>query len=202
MRLAVSGMRRTFIAPGASRRCACRAYHRAVPRPKPKPVRRSRPSAVDLAAFAERLATRIGRQLARARSGGPVLRMTKAVGDPVTALDLEAEQHLRAAIAKAWPTHGFVGEETDAAGVDREYVWIVDPIDGTANFAADLMPWGVAVACVARGAPIAAAVFAMPRGETTVACAGHGARVGAERIRLRDGARLDADSLLLSLIHI
>lgn len=122
--------------------------------------------------------------------------MAKAVGDPVTVLDLEAERRFRAAIAKAWPTHGFLGEETDATGIDREYIWIVDPIDGTANFAADLMPWGVAVACVTRGVPIAAAVFTMPRAETTVACTGRGAHVAGERIRLRDRTRLGADSLI------
>ncbi len=122
--------------------------------------------------------------------------MTKAVGDPVTALDLEAEQSLRAAITDAWPTHGFVGEETGAVGLDREYVWVVDPIDGTANFAADLTPWGVAVACLAHGTPVAAAVFTAPRGTTTVAATGRGARVDGERIHLRDGARLGVDSLI------
>ena len=122
--------------------------------------------------------------------------MSKGEGDPVTHLDLEAEARLRTAIATAWPTHGFLGEETDATGLDREFVWIVDPIDGTANFAADITPWGVAVACLTRGAPIAAAVFCMPGQRTLAAAAGRGARADGERIRLRAGGALGADSLV------
>jgi myo-inositol-1(or 4)-monophosphatase len=168
-----------------------------VPRSKPKPVRRSRPSAAQLAAFAETQAMRIGRWLSRARSDGSVVtRMTKGEGDPVTELDLEAERRLRAATAKAWPSHGFLGEETGATGLDRDFVWIVDPIDGTANFAADLMPWGVAVACVTRGSPIAAAVYCMPQRQTMVACAGSGAHVNGHRLTLSSRPPLGPESLV------
>lgn len=122
--------------------------------------------------------------------------MSKAEGDPVTHLDLEAEARMRAAIAKAWPTHGFLGEETEATGLDREFVWIVDPIDGTANFAANITPWGVAVACLTRGVPIAAAVFCMPGRRTFAAAAGRGARVDGQRIRLQSSGTLGPDSLV------
>lgn len=122
--------------------------------------------------------------------------MSKAEGDPVTDLDLEAEARLRAAITKAWPTHGFLGEETEATGLDREFVWIVDPIDGTANFAANITPWGVAVACLTRGAPIAAAVFCMPGRRTFAAATGLGARLDGEAILLRVGGALGPDSLV------
>ena len=122
--------------------------------------------------------------------------MSKGEGDPVTHLDLEAEARMRGAITKAWPTHGFLGEETGATGLDREFVWIVDPIDGTANFAANITPWGVAIACLTRGAPIAAAVFGMPGRRTFAAAASRGARLDGEPIRLQVGGALGPDSLV------
>lgn len=122
--------------------------------------------------------------------------MSKGEGDPVTHLDLEAEARMRVAITKAWPTHGFLGEETETTGLDHEFVWIVDPIDGTANFAANITPWGVAVACVTRGAPIAAATFCMPGRRTFAAAASRGVRLDGEQIRLKVGGALGPDSLV------
>jgi histidinol-phosphatase len=53
---------------------------------------------------------------------------------PVTIADLEAEKTIKGIIQKAFPDHGFYGEETGKTNPDAEYTWLVDPIDGTKSF--------------------------------------------------------------------
>ena len=87
----------------------------------------------ELAAFAERLADTSG-PIARGyfRSGLNI--DIKADDSPVTRADREVEAHLREIIATTYPDHGIIGEEHGSTGADREYVWILDPIDGTKGF--------------------------------------------------------------------
>lgn len=149
-----------------------------------------------MATFAADLATRVGRWLEserlRRRSLGA---RSKAVGDPVTDLDIAGEGRLRDAITRRWPEHGFLGEETGGADVGNDFVWIVDPIDGTANFAAGLAPWGVSVACLHLGEPLVGAVHAVPEGITMHAIRGRGAYLGRRRLATVDAA-LGPDSIL------
>lgn len=53
---------------------------------------------------------------------------------PVTAADIEAEKTIYECIHRSWPDHGFLGEETGADASDSDYLWLVDPIDGTKSF--------------------------------------------------------------------
>lgn len=73
--------------------------------------------------------------------------------DPVTAADREAERALRDAIAAAYPAHGIVGEEFGSENADAEFVWIIDPIDGTRSFIAGVPLWGVLIGLLERGKP-------------------------------------------------
>src|SRR3546814_6213464 len=59
---------------------------------------------------------------------------TKADLSPVTRADREAETEMRRLIAEAHPGHGIVGEEHGSERADAEYVWVLDPIDGTKAF--------------------------------------------------------------------
>ena len=59
---------------------------------------------------------------------------TKADRTPVTQADVECEQAIRAIILERFPEHGFFGEETGKTSSDAEYLWLVDPIDGTKGF--------------------------------------------------------------------
>lgn len=72
----------------------------------------------------------------------------------VTALDIEIEQRLRVMIAARYPTHGVLGEEGDATGLDAELVWVLDPIDGTAPFIAGSPVYGTLIALALEGSPI------------------------------------------------
>src|SRR5579884_3636732 len=59
--------------------------------------------------------------------------------NPVTALDREVEAFLRTELSRAFPEHGVLGEEQeDTLNPDAEFLWVLDPVDGTMNFAAGL----------------------------------------------------------------
>ena len=72
----------------------------------------------------------------------------------VTALDGEIEQRLRGLIEVRFPAHGILGEEGDPTGLDAEFVWVLDPIDGTAPFIAGSPVYGTLIALMHHGAPI------------------------------------------------
>ena len=73
--------------------------------------------------------------------------------DPVTIADKNAEIAIRAYIEKAWPAHGFVGEETGTVREDAPVQWIVDPIDGTRSFIIGSPLWGTLIGVVIDGVP-------------------------------------------------
>jgi len=74
--------------------------------------------------------------------------------DPVTAADRAAEQAMRMLIRQRFPAHGIVGEEFGAERGDAEYVWILDPIDGTKAFISGMPAWGTLIALTRAGKPV------------------------------------------------
>lgn len=78
----------------------------------------------------------------------------KADGTPVTAADREIEAFARALIAERAPDHGVIGEEEAPDRPDAEYVWVLDPIDGTKAFISGTATFATLVALVHRGRPV------------------------------------------------
>ena len=74
--------------------------------------------------------------------------------DPVTAADRAAEQSMRALIRKHFPDHGILGEEYGSERTDAEYVWVLDPIDGTKSFIAGVLAWGTLIGLMRFGEPV------------------------------------------------
>jgi myo-inositol-1(or 4)-monophosphatase len=128
---------------------------------------------------------------ARERSGRIAVRR-KGPGDFVTAIDVAAERDLYRRLCAREPECGFLGEETGAFHPEREFTWIVDPVDGTSNFARGLPCYAVAAACLWRGHPLAAAIWCEPEGTLYSAAAGLGAFRGRRRIRIARGRQGDA----------
>jgi len=73
---------------------------------------------------------------------------------PVTIADREAERVMRELIMKECPTHGIIGEEWGEHEPDAEYVWVLDPIDGTKNFVSGSFLFGTLIALLHHGRPI------------------------------------------------
>ncbi len=78
----------------------------------------------------------------------------KSDATPVTPVDRQVEIALRAAIEKTYPGHGIIGEEYDDIRTDSDFVWVVDPIDGTMAFVAGLPTFSTLIALTWRGSPI------------------------------------------------
>jgi myo-inositol-1(or 4)-monophosphatase len=74
--------------------------------------------------------------------------------DPVTAADRAAEQAMRTMIRENFPEHGIVGEEFGNESTDAEYVWVLDPIDGTKSFISGMPAWGTLIALMRYGEPV------------------------------------------------
>ncbi|HXF88675.1 MAG TPA: histidinol-phosphatase [Xanthobacteraceae bacterium] len=112
--------------------------------------------AIDFTAFVERLAHVAGEAIL------PFFRTSLSVEDkgrggkfdPVTAADRAAEAAMRALIRKTFPDHGIIGEEFGDERTDAEYVWALDPIDGTKSFICGLPIWGTLIALMRRGEPV------------------------------------------------
>jgi histidinol-phosphatase len=75
----------------------------------------------------------------------------KADKSPVTQADVESEKVIRELLASRFPTHGFYGEETGQSALDAEYLWLVDPIDGTKAFVREYPFFSTQIALMHRG---------------------------------------------------
>ncbi|MEO3430465.1 inositol monophosphatase family protein [Pelagibius sp. CAU 1746] len=101
----------------------------------------------------------------------------KADESPVTIADRETEAALRQAIAARFPDHGILGEEYGSEGLDRKFVWVVDPIDGTKSFISGSPLFGMLTAVLRAGKPVAGIIRMPALGE----CYGGAAGVGSDR---------------------
>ncbi len=143
----------------------------------------------ELLACARELA-RIGGETARGMIGR-VRVSRKDDNTPVTEADHAVQERLLEIIARRYPEHAIIVEET-VAGPDRhrsihdaEYCWVIDPIDGTRNFAAGLGAYATSVGLLHQGAPIVGAIHDATTGNTFSAEIGTGAFRNDDRIVMR-----------------
>ena len=110
---------------------------------------------IDFTAFIERLASASGDTIL------PFFRTSLGIDnknagrdlDPVTEADRGAEAVMRRMIKESFPQHGIIGEEFGTERPDAEYVWVLDPIDGTKSFISGMPIWGTLIALTHRGQP-------------------------------------------------
>jgi len=111
---------------------------------------------IDFSAFIGRLATTAGETIL------PFFRTSLSIDnkserqefDPVTEADRAAEAVMRRLIKASFPQHGIVGEEFGNEREDADYVWVLDPIDGTKSFIAGFPIWGTLIALLHKGMPV------------------------------------------------
>lgn len=122
----------------------------------------------------------------------------KGAIDLVTIADKECEAALTEAIRRRYPDHRILGEEGGTSGDPASpYRWIIDPLDGTTNFAHGMPLYSVSIAVERDGATIAGAVFAPVLGDLCMAVRGHGATRNGAPIRVSKTETL-ADALLVT----
>ena len=122
-----------------------------------------------------------------------VARQRKADRSWVTQADLEIEQMLRERIAARYPEHGVMGEEQGVGDVGREFVWCLDPIDGTGAFVAGLPLWCVSIGLLRHGRPYAGVVYVPLLDDCYWADAGGPAFRNGEPLAVREPGPVDGN---------
>jgi histidinol-phosphatase len=110
----------------------------------------------------------------------------KSDKSPVTQADVETEQVIRKIIAEKFPSHGFFGEETGSSGIDNEYLWLVDPIDGTKAFVREYPMFSTQIALMHKGKLIMGVSSAPVYGEIAYGEMGKGAWLNDKPIHVSD----------------
>ena len=112
-------------------------------------------TAIDFSSFIDQLASVSGETIS------PFFRSALAIEnkmpggfDPVTEADRAAENAMRTLIGKNFPNHGILGEEYGSERTDAEYVWVLDPIDGTKSFITGMVAWGTLIGLMRFGEPV------------------------------------------------
>jgi myo-inositol-1(or 4)-monophosphatase len=127
----------------------------------------------------------------------------KGPADFVSTADLESEDVLRSALLGAYPTSGFVTEESAAiVGADGSMRFIVDPLDGTTNFLHAVPHFAVSIALERAGRLVAGVVFDPAKDEMFVGEAGQGAWLGGERLRVSGDADLSQALVGTGIPHV
>jgi myo-inositol-1(or 4)-monophosphatase len=147
--------------------------------------------------FAKSLALEAG-HLILTYFGHPLAVDEKGWADPVTAADRAAESHIRAAIEREWPDDAMYGEEEGASKGASGRTWLIDPLDGTANFAGGMPLFAVVISLLdGDGQPLMNVTHDPIRNETFETVKGGGAHLNGQPIRVAPPVPLE-----MALIHL
>ena len=117
---------------------------------------------------------------------------SKGTNDFVTSVDISSEEAIIETIRKSYPNHTIIGEESGLLkGSDDDYQWIIDPLDGTANFIKGIPHFAVSIALKVKGKLDQAVIFDPIRGELFSASRGKGAQLNGFRIRVKQPKELN-----------
>ena len=108
----------------------------------------------------------------------------KGQNDFVSEIDTQAERDIIETVRRRYPQHAFLAEESGQSGEDSEFVWIIDPLDGTTNFLHGYPQFAVSIGVQRRGRMEHAVVYDPMRQELFTASRGEGAQLDGKRIRV------------------
>ncbi len=114
---------------------------------------------------------------------------------PVTQADIETENAIKEVLSQAFPEHGFYGEETGKDRPDAEYLWLVDPIDGTKSFVRDTPFFSTQIALMHKNELIVGVSNAPAYGQLAWAAKGQGAWLNGKPLKTSDISELSQISL-------
>ena len=140
--------------------------------------------------IAEEAARAGGAVAARYFREGVTMR-SKDVANLVSDADVEAEHAIAAVIQRAFPSHAILGEEAYDGDATAEHLWVVDPIDGTNNFAHQIPHFAVSVAYYHHGVAQCGVIFNPVRDEWHSAARGQGAFHDGRQVHVQEATRLD-----------
>jgi inositol-phosphate phosphatase/L-galactose 1-phosphate phosphatase/histidinol-phosphatase len=147
------------------------------------------PVSADLIALAARCADAAGTAI-RPYFRASVAVDTKKDDTPVTEADRAAEAAIREILEAEVPEHGIFGEEFGTVRADAEYLWVLDPIDGTKSFICGVPLFGTLIALLHKGRPVLGLIDQPVLRERWIGAAGHPAELNGEAIATRSCADL------------
>ncbi len=109
---------------------------------------------------------------------------------PVTIADRNAEEILRKKISKYFPDHGIIGEEFGSVKPDAEWVWTIDPVDGTRSFVQGLPLFASLISLLHKGEPVIGIIELPALGETAWAVKGKGAFSNGSPLKVSPKSRM------------
>lgn len=118
---------------------------------------------------------------------------TKRDGTLVTQADLEVDGLTHELIGSRYASHGVLSEETSLIYEGNEYTWVIDPLDGTTNFANGLSYWGTSIALLHHGEPMVGLMDFPLLGQRFEAMRGHGATMNGRVLQVRPSRALHSN---------
>ncbi|ODN43795.1 inositol monophosphatase family protein [Piscirickettsia litoralis] len=125
----------------------------------------------------------------------------KGIADYVSDVDNSAEAAIIETIQKSYPEHAILSEESGQNQQDSEYLWIIDPLDGTNNFIHGNPNFCISIAVQYRGRTEHAVIYDAVRDELFAATRGQGAKLNDHRIRVSQRNKLEGATISTSLTH-
>lgn len=135
-------------------------------------------------------AVEVGGTLIRQYTRKPFHIEVKSDGSPVTTVDKAVEVRMREIITAEHPDHGILGEEGDAHAPNSEFVWVIDPIDGTLAFIAGIPVYGILLALLHNGIPVLGIIDMPVTAERWIGTNGHQTTRNGRPVRTRGCADL------------
>ena len=136
---------------------------------------------VDFSNYLADLSGEIARKYFRLENG----EVTKEDDSPVTKADREIEKILRQEIEKKFPTHGIIGEEFGEKNIDADFIWVLDPIDGTSSFIIGRPIFGTLIALTFKGKSLLGIMNQPITNERWIGIDGQGAWFNGKKIQTR-----------------
>ncbi len=123
---------------------------------------------------------------------------TKSDQTPVTRADREAEEIIRSVIARHFPDHSILGEESGEARGNPDYRWIIDPLDGTKSFIHGVPMYGTLIGIEVKGVASVGAMYLPATDEMISAATGLGCRWNSRVARVSNIARIEDATLCIT----
>lgn len=125
----------------------------------------------------------------------------KSRQDILTAADTEVEDFIVKEIGKKFPEHGILAEESGKHRSNSDYLWVVDPIDGTVNYAAGLPCFAISIGLAYKKQPVLGVVYDPYHSEFIYAEKGRGAYINGKRVRIGSEKELIKSVVMTDLGH-
>lgn len=143
----------------------------------------NKPSLDEVLAVARRAALAAREVQMKGLREGTEIKTKASPQDLVTAADVESERVIARTVAESFPEHNLMGEEGGDRGRTSEWLWIVDPIDGTTNYSRHIPYFSTSIAVYYRGRPVVGVVANPVVDETFFAVEGQGAFINDSPLR-------------------